>query len=179
MILEQSEADDRLNSADNLVNRLRNSRIQPSADRNSQPVWGEKNRSSISDTPFGIKREPSRAESMSIFGVEKQSSSVHNPVLPPSPEELIQDLESKLKLGLAHDAAVEVMYDSVEMLRKNLVNMDPSHPERLAKVAFEMGRIVSTIDEVRSGSKHMNAPTIIYKPVMLNETHYEVVNVHE
>jgi hypothetical protein len=57
--------------------------------------------------------------------------------------------------------------------------MDPSHPERLAKVAFEMSRIVHTIDEVRSGNKHLNAPTIIYKPVMLNEINYETVLVHE
>jgi hypothetical protein len=154
MILDEAEAVERLNSEHNLANRLAQARLQ-------------KNNSKISK------------DSMEIFGIPSSRPGDQSPVLPPSADELIQDVEAKLKLGLAHDAAVDVMYDSVDLLRRNLVNMDPSHPERLAKVAFEMSRIVHTIDEVRSGNKHLNAPTIIYKPVMLNEINYETVLVHE
>lgn len=153
MILETEEAEARISSEHNLINRLK------LATKSNQM----------------IKKDFSQ-----MYGIREEVQPFSSPVLPPTAEELIDDIGSKLKMGLAHDSALEVLCDSVDLLKRNLVNTDPTKPQILSKIAYEMSNIVHRIDEVRHGKNSSNnAPTIIYRPVMMAEANFEVINVHE
>lgn len=151
MILEQDEAEDRLNSSDNLLNKLR---LATTSDRGVRKDFAE------------------------MYGIRE--AEVVNPVLPPSAEELVGSLEDKIQLGLAYAGATNVLNESIAMLSRNLPNVDPTKPALLARIAVDMNRIVTGINEVRNGGKNQSSTqVIIYRPVMMNENHYETVHAHE
>lgn len=156
MILDQENAEDRLNSANNLINRLN--------------LAVRSNKKSDSGAASQVMRIP-----------QPSSFDQQSPVLPPSADEIIDNIEHKLKMATAHDTALDVLVDTVNLLKHNLVNIDPTKPERLSRIATDMAKVAHVIDEVRNGNGKNNhgAPTIIYKPLMLQESNYQIIQVHE
>lgn len=117
-----------------------------------------------------------KEKSLEIFGIKEDKLENESPLMPPSADKLILDLESKLKLGTAHDKAVDVLHDSVVMLHANLHNVDKI--DKLSRIATDMGKVIANIDEIRQGRK-TNAPVIIFKPITVTENHYESVSASD
>lgn len=97
---------------------------------------------------------------------------------PPSIEELVDNLEDKLHLGNSHSSALKVLDDSVRMLGQRLCEVDKA--KDLSRIATDMSKVVNSIDEIRNGRNNIRQGQItIWQPVIMNETHYETIHVHE
>jgi hypothetical protein len=155
MILNHEDAEDRINSADNLINRL-------NLATRSSSVRG---RSNAMQETFGI--------------IDQPSDPTNIPSLPPTIDSLIDDVENRLALSSAYRSSVQVMNDAVQMLGRNLINIDPTKPEKLSRIASDMSRIVATINDAKTSGRRDGSVVIVYKPVMMAENHYDVVQVNE
>lgn len=145
MILDKSEVDARLNNPENLINRLR--RIETKSNVVSIP--------------------PSVA-------VSSEYESNH-PSLPPSVDELINDVTDKVNTAKIQSASREVLLESIERLRSRLIEVDS--PVQLSKIATDMGRVISGFEKKDDGNKQQNI--IIFKPIVNSEQHYETIHVHD
>lgn len=145
MLLSDIEAESRLSSLDNLVNKLGSL----NAPRNS----------AVLDMPIPAKIEQSNI-----------------PSLPPRSEELISDLEDKLRKNNIKTLATDVLENSLESLRYRLDEVDKVRD--LSRIASDMGKILTQIDPPKE-AVNTAKQVIIYKPVMVQESHYNSLQVVE
>ena len=93
----------------------------------------------------------------------------------PNIDDLIENVETKLKRNLAKEGALDVLVDTVSLLKVRLAETDK--PESLAKIAKEMSGVIGQLNEgeaPKSGSKNQGN-IVIWKPVMVQEVNYETV----
>ena len=150
MLLNNDEIESRLNHPDNLMNRMSSLRGNNSNNNSA----------------------------MEIFGVNDSRDKATIPALPPSVDDLIDDVETKVKSTAAYTGALDTLVDSVQLLRARLLEVEK--PEKLSRIASDMHRIVNDINESRNGKRSGDGNSIIvYKPIILNESAFQVVHASE
>lgn len=147
MILDKNEIDARLDSPLNLLNRLRK-------------LTSVENK--IVTIPDGVGR------------ADSNDSRNQHPSLPPDIDELVDNVQDKLATAKCYSGAKEVLAKSINRLNERLEEVDS--PVQLSRIATDMGKIVNGFDENKK-EKVSNIIPIIYRPVMLTEQSFQVINV--
>lgn len=158
MILTQAEVDNRLSSPNNLINQLR-TRLN-SAGRINSIIQNSEN-----------IRIPEIVKSSETSRNQKFTSDEFIPNL----DELIPDSNDKLAIGLAKTKAVNVMNSSLDELQTRIGDVDS--PKQLATIAKDMSSIINGLTP--EGDGLIKNQVIIYKPIVVNESHYETIAVLE
>lgn len=98
------------------------------------------------------------------------------PSLPaPAANDLIDNLEDKIKVGKIKGEAAVIMADALRELKHRLP--DCNKPEQLARVAETMNKIVEARQDREREDK---APqVIVYAPQVIQESYFETVHVRE
>lgn len=135
MILDNNEADNRLSSPLNLLNRLR------------------------AVSPAGLD------------GLERKNSAVVS--LPPPVSELVEGLDDKLSDAKTLNGASAILAECIGTLRGRMGELKP---EKVARIAGEMSKIVTSAKENNSKGQQT---VIIFKPNMVSEDTFEVIHVNE
>lgn len=102
-----------------------------------------------------------------------KSKSVSIPCIPPTAEELINDLDKKLDTSTARSKATELMSACLDELKVRLPEI--AKPKELAEVAERMSKIVNA-PAVRLEDNRKQAQIIIYSPRIVDDAQYEVVD---
>ena len=156
MILSNAESESRLTNPDNLINQLR-SRM---------------NAGLISDRGM-----------LSHLGLIKtKAAEVNIASLPPSVDDLIDDVEQKLdevnaakNNKAAKASAAAVLSSALSSLEVRIHEVE--RPKDLAKIATDMSRIINDGDDKKTGNSFNQV--IVYRPIEVNVNSYETIRVHE
>jgi hypothetical protein len=94
----------------------------------------------------------------------------------PAIDDLIENSADKIKLGLAKTSAADVLVDSLGLLKTKLIEVEK--PLDLARIAGDMSKIVGSLSPAKNET-NIGQQIIVYRPAVLNESHYESVHVNE
>jgi hypothetical protein len=172
MILSDSDAIKRLSSPLNLINRLSARKTARSSAMNLFGMLStEKKEVKTSFNIFDTnKLEPTKTETKTLQVI---SSDVH-----PTVDTLINNHESQVKLGLAHDSALEVLNRSVTMLSTKL---DEVRADKLPSVITAASKVVESIRKERSeaskNAKDRDVHFHFYTPQQKSINDYEVIDI--
>lgn len=98
------------------------------------------------------------------------------PSLPPTSNEIIENLEEKINYGSAKSKAAAIMTLAMDELKTKLNEV--TRPKELAAIAESMGKIIANT-QVRHEDNKTQAQIIVYAPMIVNEDHYDIVDVRE
>jgi hypothetical protein len=178
MIVNDKDAAKRLESPMNLINKLRS-------------ASGNGRNSAMQLFGIGIKKESAIIE-MDHISKEVAIESAFNPfqdessqplALIPSPTEPVLDdilgnHESQIKLGLAHDKALDLLNRSVEAL---VAKLDDVKADKLPAVISAASKTVESIRRERSEQSKNNKDQEVhfhfYTPVQKKVSDYEMIDV--
>ena len=179
MLVSDKEALERLGSPLNLMNRLSSARNKT----NSMSVFGINNNHNNK-----IVRESTPA-----FNPFQRQVSLENTALIPAPssspisspepkqpnlDDLVNNSNSQIKLGLAHDTALEVLVDAVKMMKMKL---DDIKPDKLPSVISATGKVVDQIQRQRidanKGRDSREVHFHFYTPTQKTMEDYNVIDV--
>jgi hypothetical protein len=177
MIVNENEAIKRLNSPMNLMNRLK----KESPRNGAMSLFGINRRPNSVD----IKTEDKQVEivktSFNPFAL--QTSSQAPAIIPPeNPTPVLGDIldnhESQIKLGLAHDSALALLNSSVAMLASKL---DDVKAEKLPAVISAASKTVESIRRERNEAAKMGKDKEVhyhfYTPQQKTVADYQVIDV--
>lgn len=152
MLMTNEEINSRLNSSDNLINKLKSL------------INGDHHKSSIIDvTPTTpTVNSPSNKDEASEI---------------PAVSELIENAQDKIKIALAQTKALDVLNNTLDELSLRVVEAEG--PKDLSRIASDMSKIVTGIRTAENKKDVPTSQVIIYKPVMALESHYQTVVVNE
>jgi len=167
MILSNKEAEARLNSSGNLINRMKNK-------NNAMSLFGLNKVEEIKlVNPF---------EKINFL----EKIKIDTPAAAPNPiplqtttlDNLIENHDSQVKLGLAHDTALKLLNNSVTMLADKL---DDIRADKLPGVVTAASKVVESIRRERSESskntKDKEVHYHFYTPQQRQISEYEVIDV--
>lgn len=154
MILTHAAVAERINSPDNLLNRLAKS---TSRIVNNLPNYEREKIIDIPSFPTSSSSKNNR-EAMTI-------------------DELIDDVETKIELGQSHIKAVRVLNLSLDQLEMTIPSEE--HPEKLAKIASSMSKIISDSSPKSNGEDGNKSQIIIWKPFSINIDEMKMVHAVE
>jgi hypothetical protein len=182
MIVKDADAIKRLESPMNLINRLRRETVN------------EKKNNAMS--LFGMNRK--RDESMPLAAVESHTLAApkqieealvsFNPFQhPPSSSQvpsstsldnILENHDAQIKLGLAHDSALKLLNDSISQLAAKL---DDVRADRLPAVISAASKTVESIRKERNENSKSNKDREVhyhfYTPTQKPISDYEVIDV--
>ena len=161
----------RLNNPNNLMNRLRNGLTAPVKKTQAMDLF--------------IKREDSSSVNNSVNPASIPS--VQIPATIPLPEESssfvddhIDDADAKIKLGAAHNDALDLLSASIASL-KGKVTAGEVHAKSLPAVIASASRVVSDIRKERlereKNNKTENVHYHFYTPTQKKIEEYEIIDV--
>lgn len=103
----------------------------------------------------------------------------HNiiPALPPSSDEVIEDLEEKITTGTIKGKAQRLMSDALDIMKERLVGVDK--PEKLAKIAESMAKVIDSTEPRQNQGDKPAAQIIIYAPSMMTEDAFGVIEIND
>lgn len=163
MLLNDKEAVARLNSPKNLMNRFDKIRSAP-----------RKQAMSLFIKPAATQTTAPLRGMQPLDSVEESGDKPSEPNL----DNLLDDSDSKIKLGLAHDSALRLLNKSVTMLESNLDNVKP---DRLPSVIAAAGKVVESIRKERSEqAKNTNGKDVhyhFYTPELRKVSEYNIIDV--
>lgn len=96
--------------------------------------------------------------------------------IPPTADEIISDLEEKIKRGSVKSKATNLMIKAMDALDKRLPEV--SRPEKLAQIASEMGKVINQA-VVRVEDNSIQAQIIVYSPKVTTEEEYDVIDAKD
>lgn len=165
MLLNNNQIESRMNSIDNLINRLSGSKKE--LDLEAAGI-----------SRFSPGEDNSKQEVIDILP-SKPSTRQHESlaVLPPSITDLVADAEDKIKTAKINSLARDVMDEALYNLRARMDEV--STPKDLSRIATDMSRLIANnnMNVVDNGPR--TGSVIIYKPIVVNENHYEALQVAE
>jgi hypothetical protein len=103
------------------------------------------------------------------------SQSHQHPALPPTAEDIVEDLEDKIKNASMRSKAVNILNSAMDELGKRLPEIQK--PERLAQIAREMSQVVSNQDN-KPQTGH-TSKIIIYAPQVQSLDSFDIIDVVE
>lgn len=136
MLLNTEQLNNRLDSPNNLINRLRHN----------------------------------KSNGIELFGAVSKSSRAEL-IIPVLPSSELDEVEREIKNGLVKSKAREILGDSLNYLHRELPNVDSSR--ELSNIAQSMSKIIESFEPKKDS--HTPGNLVIWKPVMVNENHYESV----
>lgn len=188
MIINDEDALKRLSSPMNLINRLRRENGNGNSSRKSaMSLFGlDKNKIEIkkesSFNPF--QAAPASSESLAVQSKETQPQPTSNLTAPPAGVQqptlsnILENHESQIKLGLAHDNALALLNRSVDMLAAKL---DDIRADKLPTVVSAASKVVEGIRKERSeaakNQKDREVHYHFYTPQQKTISDYEVIDV--
>ena len=201
MIINDKDATARLNSPLNLINKLHERKHH----RSAMDVFtgnGNKAKSFLQTGKPEIKSEEILQGKAQLFNpFEKKTDSPKSEQPPVSPsnsalipsssfppsfpsqaepnlDKLLDNAESNIKLGLAHDKAVNLLHDSLEKLSEKL---DQVQPAKLSAVISAASKTVESIRRERNEAAKQNKGKEVhyhfYTPTQKKLSDYEVIEV--
>jgi len=170
MIVNDSEAIKRLNSPMNLINRLKSA---SSSRKDAMSLFGVGKRKEERTAPLPrIEKEETRISFNPFLASPPKESS--QPVL----NDILENHESQIRLGLAHDKALELLNRSVEMLSTKL---DDIKADKLPAVVSAASKTVESIRKERIANRaNGNEQEVhyhFYTPEQKTIKDYEVIDV--
>jgi hypothetical protein len=197
MIVKDNDAIKRLNSPMNLINRLKNvtgsrnnamqlfgiGRFTDKKASEDEPAKLEAKLETLSEevtvtfNPFNKKEE-----SQTSLLPQLRSSSLNLPQETPASDikldNILDNTESKIRLGLAHDNALDLLNRSVEMLSAKL---DDVRADRLPTVIAAASKTVESIRKERleasKNEKDQEVHFHFYTPTQKPMSEFEVIDV--
>jgi len=179
MLVSDKEALERLGSPLNLMNRLSSARNKT----NSMSVFGigsSHNTKIVREStpafnPF--KRQVSLENTAPIPA--PSSSSIPSPEpKQPNLDDLVNNADSQVKLGLAHDEALGVLVDAVKMVK---LKLDDIKPEKLSSIISATSKVVDQIQRQRidanKGRDSREVHFHFYTPTQKTMEDYNVIDV--
>jgi hypothetical protein len=186
MILEDKDILERINSSNNLMNRLKlttqRSEILPTQNRKNSiiDIPSLPSRSSVITSVIkgNFTNQPTDESQPSSESDQPDSPELTRTNTNPTIDELIDDLPTKIKIGTAHVCALDVLNSSLNNL-KYLVD-DIGSPKELANLAMVMHKIVHDNSRPKDSDSIGNRGSIvIWKPMMINSDTMNVVQARE
>lgn len=174
MIINEEEASKRLNSPMNLINQLRCASGNNNKRKSAMSLFGMNKKDKVEEVkitfnPFQDKRD----EPTPLAPVESLA-------IPSSPalSDILENHESQIKLGLAHDKALELLNNSVNLLTTKL---DDVRADKLPSVVAAASKVVESIrrernEQAKSG-KDREVHYHFYTPQQRDITDYKVIEV--
>lgn len=159
--MNNSDIESRINHPDNLINRLRLSTFNSKVDSVvSLPII---------DVPSSKR---TTFDASNPAGVNSTDSAT------PTIDDLIDDIETKINLGCAHTAAVDVMKTALNELKIRVIEAEK--PEQLSKIATDMQKIIAGL-AAKNKDKDSDArpQLIIWKPMIVTAEQFNEVHVNE
>jgi len=120
------------------------------------------------ESPLNLLNRLKRATSP-----HKQTGLIH-PSIPPTSNEVIPDLEEKIAFGSVKSKAMNIMSAAMNELQNRLPEI--ATPEKLARIAAEMGKVVNGMQEKADNDKRVGH-IIIYSPRKATEEEFDVIDV--
>ena len=175
MIISSEEAVKRLDSPLNLMNRIRDNGHASSSTRSrAMELFGigkkKENSDKIEAIPYLLSPQPSDNDHSSGIKVPEVLIPEESNV-----EDIIDDANAKIKLSLAHDAALDTLVKSLQTINGKL---DEIPPKQLVSVASATSKIVNEIRTERNktvGTKSVHLH--FYSPEQKKISDYEEVTV--
>lgn len=96
--------------------------------------------------------------------------------IPPSADNVIEDLEEKLKYGSVKSKATAIMNAAMDELRIRIPEV--SKPEKLASIAAEMSKVVNAT-QIRNENDVKIGQIVVYAPQVITEDRFEVIRLNE
>lgn len=100
----------------------------------------------------------------------------HIPCLPPKSSDIIENLEDKIKNSSARTKAMGIMTSAMDELQRKLPEVQK--PEKLAEIAHQMSKIISSQDS-SGASSSIHSQIIVYAPQVQNIDNYEIIDINE
>lgn len=161
MLIRNEEATKRINNPNNLINRLASGLKKPNARSEAMSLFIRPSEVKISFNPF--------------------DKPVALPVIPsdkPTTDNLISDADAKIQLANAHDNAIGLLNNSIEMLKLKLDNVDA---EKLPGVINAASKVVASIraerNELQKTNRGQDVHLHFYCPEQKTMDAYEVIEV--
>jgi hypothetical protein len=177
MLISNEKANEKLNNPNNLMNKLREGNNNSNGNKNnSMSLFGIGIRPSIqssvpSTSPIipPIPRPP-------INTIQPKREENESQI--PSTEELLPESSAQIKLGLAHDAALGLLSDSVATLKTKL---DSVKADKLPSVITAASKVVESIRRERIELNKKNNGNEVhfhfYTPEQKKLDDFEVIDV--
>lgn len=99
-----------------------------------------------------------------------------SPSLPPKAEDIVSDLEDKIKNNSARSKANSIMLSAMTELEKRIPEVQK--PEKLAQIASEMSRVISNHD-AKPSSGNITSQIIVYAPQIQSLDNFDIIDVAE
>lgn len=96
------------------------------------------------------------------------------PCLPPKTEDLDLDVEGEVAVTQLRGKAARIMGRALTALEGRV--QDIEKPERLARIAAEMHKVVANTDDP---NKARASQIIVYAPQVINESHFQEITLKE
>lgn len=108
----------------------------------------------------------------SAFNPHKKSNI---PSIPsPTAKDIIPDLDEKISIGTTKFKAMSIMNSAMDELKNRLPEIQK--PEKLAAIAYEMGKIVVSQNQQAINDNRIGQ-IIVYSPRIVSEENFEVVDM--
>lgn len=173
MLLSSLDADSRLTSPDNLINRLRgisSSYSQQNKVIDVTPISSvndeESNENELNENELAVVESVLESEGL----VEHSSRKT------PKLDDLVPDALDKIKINLAQATALDVIQTSLDDLRMRMGEIDK--PEKLARIATDASKVINNL-RPKEESGPTRGSVIIYKPIVANIADYRTVKAVE
>ncbi len=171
MILPEKSVLDRLNSSDNLLQRLTRIRQKPDTKSNAAMSLFTPGKSNFAS----FKPEPSLP---SIPPLPEPSSIVPEAEAHPTLDKLLDRPENIIGLELAHNTALSLLNRSVQMLGEKL---DDVRADKLPSVIAATSKVIDGIrkekSEMNKNKENRSVHLHFYTPIQREESEYKVIDV--
>jgi len=97
------------------------------------------------------------------------------PTLPPTSNEIIEDLDDKLANTTTRNKATKLLNSAMTELEAKI--KDIQKPEKLSAIANDMSRIIERSAPVKNSDIERIPQIIIYAPQIATEEHFNVIDV--
>lgn len=191
MIINDKQAVERLSSPLNLINRMRaaSSSGNGKGSNGSMSLFGlgrKQETEAVTDkkigsfNPFRKKEEqvPPIIPQVSTQEVPSVVQSAARAATEPSLSSLLQNSESQIKLGLAHDNAIDLLNNSVTLLRSKIEEVKA---DKLPAVISAASKVVESIRRERLEASQDRSDREVhyhfYTPIQKKLADYEVIEV--
>lgn len=176
MLINNKAAEARLNSPFNLMNKLNSHKSNPRKNAMSLFIPPKKNEVII---PEAKELQPLTKNNFNPFankGVLTAEENKENNN--PSVEQLIENVEDQVQLSLAHNKALELLNNSVNILASKL---DDVKADKLPSVISAASKVVESIRrerlEISKTNKEREVHYHFYTPIQKSISEYEVIDV--
>lgn len=178
MILTDEEVENRLESTDNLINRLSSRVVHriPHRETDNRGHIGNRIRELIGHAASnGLDSQHSIAETfgVSVGTVSNSSKGMVGSRLDPKLMEKVKAREEKQ--DTAHDEALDLMVNCITGIKEKLAVNNDIKPEKLSRIASDMSKIVGVI-RGENDTKVPRMNVIIYKPEVRSEKDYDYID---